>query len=297
MRNHKSQKPQIWTVLDALQWTAGFFLSRDIDSPRLTAELLLAEVMGVGRIDLYIRHDQPLTEAELASYRKMIRRRVRREPVAYILKSTEFWGLPFSVTPDVLIPRPETEHLVEAALARLPLDTAGSKKIIDLGTGSGAVVVSLAKERPGHIYFAVDRSYPALRVAAKNAEENNVFEQICFFAGNWLEAVDSGKAGFDIILSNPPYIPSDDIGALQPEISEYEPRTALDGAKDGLEAIRLIVGQAPEYLVQGGFLLMEIGYDQKSAIEEFCRKQGCFRDIEFVKDYGGHYRVAILQKR
>lgn len=297
MRNHKSQKPQTWTVLDALQWTAGFFLSRDIDSPRLTAELLLAEVMGVGRIDLYIRHDQPLTEAELASYREMIRRRVRREPVAYILESTEFWGLPFSVTPDVLIPRPETEHLVEAVLARLPLETAGPKKVIDLGTGSGAVVVSLAKERPGHIYFAVDRSYKALRVAVKNAEQNNAFEQICFFAGNWLEAVDPRGPGFDIILSNPPYVPSDDIGALQPEISEYEPRTALDGAKDGLEAIRLIVRQTPEYLVPEGFLLMEIGYDQKSAVEELCRKQGSLRNVEFVKDYAGHYRVAILQKR
>lgn len=297
MRNHNSRKPQTWTVLDALQWTAGFFRSRNIDSPRLTAELLLAEVMGVGRIDLYIRHDQPLSKTELASYRKMIRRRVKREPVAYILESTEFWGLPFSVTPDVLIPRPETEHIVEAALARLPKQSPEKKRIIDLGTGSGAMVVSLAVERPGHIYFAVDKSYPALQVAKKNAELNGAAELICFFAGNWLDAVNQAVPGFDIIVSNPPYVPSGDVPDLQPEISRYEPHMALDGRKDGLEAIRLIVCKAPEYLVQGGFLLVEIGYDQKPALEELCRGQEVFSNIEFIKDYAGHYRVAVLQKR
>ncbi|MCF8110943.1 MAG: peptide chain release factor N(5)-glutamine methyltransferase [Desulfobacteraceae bacterium] len=297
MRNHNLQKPQTWTVLDALQWTAGFFHSRNIDSPRLTAELLLAEVMGVGRIDLYIRHDQPLSEAELASYREMIRRRVKREPVAYILASTEFWGLPFSVTPGVLIPRPETEHLVEAALARLPQETTKKKRIIDLGTGSGAIVVSLAVERPGNVYFAVDKSWTALQVAKKNAGLNGAAERICFFAGDWLDAVNPAAPGFDIIVSNPPYVASDDIAGLQPEISRYEPRMAIDGRKDGLEAIRLIVCKASEYLVQEGFLLLEIGYDQKSAVEDLCRRQEVFGSIEFIKDYAGHYRVAVLQKR
>lgn len=297
MRNHNSKKPLTWTVLDVLQWTADFFRSRGIDSPRLTAELLLAEVMGVGRIDLYIRHDQPLSETELSSYRNMIRRRVKREPVAYILGNTEFWGLPFYVTPDVLIPRPETEHLVEAALARLPKESSDRKRVIDLGTGSGAVVVSLAVERAGHIYFAVDKSYPALQVAGKNAEQNGAGERICLFGGNWLEAVDPEGAGFDIIVSNPPYVPSYDISGLQPEISSYEPRMALDGREDGLEAIRMLVGKASEYLVPDGFLLLEIGYDQKSAVEDLCRRQDSFRSIEFLKDYAGHYRVAVLQKR
>lgn len=290
------QKQQVWTVLDVLQWTAGYFHSRHIDSPRLTAELLLAEVLRVERIDLYIRHDQPLSETELASYRQMIRRRVLREPVAYILKTWEFWGLPFTVTPDVLIPRPETEHLVEAALARLPLENGEAKRIMDLGTGSGAVVVSLAAERPGNLYFTVDRSYPALQVAKKNAARNRVSEQICFFAGNWLEAVDSAARGFDMIVSNPPYVPSDQFSELEPEISEYEPRVALDGSKDGLEAIRCIVDKAPRYLADGGFLIMEMGCDQKAAVAELSRNRNAYGNMEFIRDYGGHDRAAVLQK-
>lgn len=296
MRNHKSQKPQAWTVLDALQWTAGYFHSHDIDSPRLTAELLLAEVLGTDRIELYIRHDQPLSQKELASYREMIRRRVRREPVAYILGAKEFWGLPFIVNPDVLIPRPETEHLVEAVLARLPAEGGDSKRIIDLGTGSGAVVISLAVERPQNLYFALDRSLPALKLAQKNAVQNRVAGQIRFFAGRWFDAVGSEACGFDIIVSNPPYVSSDQFSDLQPEIRGHEPRIALDGSSDGLGAIRSIISGAPEHLVQGGFLLIEIGCDQKEAVEEFNHGQEAFGDIEFVRDYGGHYRVAVLRK-
>ncbi|MFO7930879.1 MAG: peptide chain release factor N(5)-glutamine methyltransferase [Thermodesulfobacteriota bacterium] len=296
MRNHKSQKPQTWTVLDALQWTAGFFHSRHIDSPRLTAELLLAEVMGVGRIDLYIRHDQPLSANELASYRGLIRRRVSREPVAYILGTREFWGLPFEVNRDVLIPRPETEHLVEAALFRIPGETNDPGRIIDLGTGSGAVVVSLAVERPGNMYFAVDRSYPALKLAEKNAAQNGVAGNIRFFAGRWLDAVDPGGPGFDMIVSNPPYVRTCDLADLEPEIREYEPLPALDGKKDGLGAVRTIASLAPAHLKPEGFLLMEIGYDQKEAVEELCRELGAYREPEFVRDYGGHDRVAVLRK-
>lgn len=290
------QKPQTWTVLDALQWTAGFFQSRHIDSPRLTAELLLAEVMGVGRIDLYIRHDQPLCANELASYRELIRRRVRREPVAYILGTREFWGLPFEVNRDVLIPRPETEHLVEVALPRLSAETNDISRVIDLGTGSGAVVVSLAVERPGNLYFAVDRSFPALKLAERNAAQNGVAGNIIFFAGSWLDAVDPGGRGFDMIVANPPYVRTGELPDLEPEVGEYEPLMALDGNKDGLEAVRTIASLAPAHLKPEGFLLMEIGYDQKKAVEELCGELGFYREPEFVRDYGGHDRVAVLRK-
>ncbi|MFW6080607.1 MAG: peptide chain release factor N(5)-glutamine methyltransferase, partial [Desulfosalsimonas sp.] len=293
---HKSQKPQTWTVLDALQWTAGFFDSRHIDSPRLTAEILLAEVMGVGRIDLYIRHDQPLSAEELASYREVIQRRVRREPVAYILGNREFWGLSFTVNRDVLIPRPETEHLVEAALLRMPAEADEPGRIIDLGTGSGAVVVSLAVERPKNNYFGVDLSYPALKLAEKNAAQNGAEGRIRFFAGRWLDAVDPGGPGFDIIVSNPPYVPSGHIADLDPEVRDYEPLTALDGRKDGLEEIRSIAAQAPAHLKNAGFLLMEIGYDQKEQVADICHELNAYRDPEFIRDYGGHDRVAVLQK-
>ncbi|MCF8035366.1 MAG: peptide chain release factor N(5)-glutamine methyltransferase [Desulfobacteraceae bacterium] len=296
MPNHKSQKPQTWTVLDALQWTAGYFDTHHIDSPRLTAEILLAAVLGLQRIDLYIRHDQPLSGPELAGYREMIRRRVRREPVAYILREKEFWGREFLVTPDVLIPRPETEHLVEAALARLPDETDPARRVIDLGTGSGAVAVSLAADRPGHIYFAVDRSHAALRVARKNAWQNGVSGRIHFFAGSWMEAIRQDGPGFDLIVSNPPYVPSGQIGELQPEIHDHEPRMALDGQGRGMAAIETIIRGAPQHLAPGGVLLLEIGYDQKAAILEFSDQVGVYGDPGFIRDYAGHDRVAILQK-
>ncbi|MBS3809469.1 MAG: peptide chain release factor N(5)-glutamine methyltransferase [Desulfobacterales bacterium] len=297
MQNHKSRKPQTWTVLDALQWTAGFFDSRHIDAPRLTAELLLAEVLGLNRIDLYIRHDQPLLDNELARYREVIRRRAKREPLAYILEKKEFWDLEFIVAPEVLIPRPETEHLVEAALERLPEDADNIKRVIDLGTGCGAIVVSLAVYRPQNLYFGVDRSYRAVRVAKENAKRNDSGQRLHLFVGDWLEPVNSGACGFDMIVSNPPYIPSAQIDSLEPEIHNFEPRLALDGLEDGLFAIRAIIDTAPRHLDSGGFLLMEIGYDQKDAVTTLCQKTGCYRDIEFVRDYGGHNRVAVLQKR
>jgi release factor glutamine methyltransferase len=260
MRNPKSQKPPTWTVLDALQWTTGYFDTHQIDSPRLTAEILLAAVLHLTRIDLYMRYDQPLSEDELAGFRKMIRRRIRHEPAAYILGEKEFWGYSLIVTPDVLIPRPETEHLVEATLARLPEHDGRAAQIMDLGTGSGAIVVCLAAQRPGNKYFAADISVFALQIARQNALRHNVAECIHFFAGHWLSAVSSHKAGFDMIVSNPPYIASAHLKQLQPEVRQYEPRLALDGADNGLCAIGQILSTAFRHLVPGGFLLMEIGW-------------------------------------
>ncbi|MFO7862155.1 MAG: peptide chain release factor N(5)-glutamine methyltransferase [Desulfosalsimonas sp.] len=296
MSNPSPRKMPTWTVLDALQWTAGYFDTHGIDSPRLTAEILLAAVLQTTRIDLYMRHDQPLAEEERAAFRQMIRRRVSHEPVAYILGEKEFLGRSFTITPDVLIPRPETEHLVEAALERLPENDGHSRKILDLGTGSGAIVVCLAAQRPENRYFAMDRSLAALQVARKNAAAHGVARLIDFFAGSWLSPVNADCAGFDMIVSNPPYIPSARFRDLQPEVSQYEPRMALDGAGDGLFAISQILRTALDYLLPGGFLLMEIGWDQKAAAEKLCRGTGAYAPAEFVRDYGGHDRVAVLRK-
>lgn len=297
MRNPKSQKQPTWTVLDALRWTAGFFDSHQIDSPRLTAEILLAAVLRTTRVELYMRHDQPLAPAELAAYREMIRRRVRHEPAAYILREKQFWGLDFLVTPDVLIPRPETEHLVEAALDRLPEKDDAVHRVLDLGTGSGAIVICLAAKRPRHLYYASDRSVPALRVARQNAVRHGTAERIRFFCGDWLAPVNPAWPGFDLIVSNPPYVPSAEISRLAPEIRDHEPRPALDGDTDGLAAIGRIVSAAPDCLKDGGFLLVEIGWNQRAAVAGLCRRAGGCDDIEFVKDYAGHDRVAVLRKR
>lgn len=294
MRNPRSQNPPTWTVLDALKWTAGYFQTRRIDSPRLTAEIILSAVLGVTRIELYMRHDQPLCENELAAFRQMIRRRVAREPVAYILGEKEFWGYPFKVTPDVLIPRPETEHLLESALNLLCENNGRKRRIIDLGTGSGILAICLAIQRPDNIYFAVDRSPAALEVARKNARLHSVEGRIGFFAGSWLESVNPRGSGFDMILANPPYIPSVEISRLEPEVNEFEPRLALDGAESGLGPIREIICKAPFHLISRGYLLMEIGWDQKEAVDELSAGTGMYAKAQFVKDYSGHDRVAVL---
>ena len=174
-----------WTILKILQWTTAYFKSQLVDSPRLTAEILLAHVLEIDRIDLYLRFDQPLNRHELAVFKGLMKRRLYREPVAYIIGTREFYGIDFTVTPDVLIPRPETEFLVEEALKLIPLDTSsGRYRLIDVGTGSGAVAIALAANRPGHFYIASDISKKAIIVASQNANQNSVSKDIFFWAGS-----------------------------------------------------------------------------------------------------------------
>ena len=207
MRNPEPPPDLPWTILKTLQWTTAFFKSHHIDSPRLTAEVLLAHTLNIRRIDLYLRFDQPLTPPELAIYKAFIKRRAGREPLAYITGSREFYGLDFAVTPDVLIPRPETEFLVEEALRILPQDgLADSRRVLDLGTGSGAIIISLATRRPGHFFAASDKSVKAVSVAACNARTHRVEDQIRFFAGDLFAALTPEGPGFDLVVSNPPYV-------------------------------------------------------------------------------------------
>lgn len=292
MRNQSPPGDAPWTILRVIEWTSAYFNTHRIDSPRLTAEILLAHTLGISRIDLYLRFDQPLSDAELARYKGLVRRRVNREPVAYITGQKEFFGLDFALSEQVLVPRPETEHLVEAALGRLNHGT--TKRVLDVGTGSGAIVVSLAAHRPGHRYFASDISMPALLLAASNARRHRVGHRIGFFAGDLLESV--GPARVDMIVSNPPYIPMKEIGGLDPEVSRYEPRRALNGGPDGLVQIRRIIKAAPKCLRNGGFLLMEIGHDQREAVSRISGAARAFTETVFVKDYAGYDRVLILKK-
>jgi len=303
--NHPSEKNEIqWDILNILRWTANYFQSHNIENPRASAEILLAHALNLERIDLYIRYDQPLCKDELAIFRGLIKRRVKNEPVAYIVGHKEFWSLDFLVTEDVLIPRPETESLVEAILPLLPSINSNfqnkkeaSKRILDMGTGSGAIILALASERPGHLFFASDRSEKAVQVARENAKRHHLEESVSFLCGNWFEPFKTGQNQFDIIVSNPPYIRTADIKGLQPEISRYEPVTALDGGNDGLSAVRDIILAAPHYLAKGGYLLLEIGYDQKDDVNKIAGSCNDYEDILFIKDYSAHDRVVRMRKK
>ncbi|MBU4318454.1 MAG: peptide chain release factor N(5)-glutamine methyltransferase [Proteobacteria bacterium] len=289
-----------WTIIELITWTTGYFKTHNIDSPRTTAEIFLAHVLSLRRIDLYLRYDQPLTEEELSQFKALIRRRIRREPVAYILGLREFWSLELQVTPHTLIPRPETECLIEASLSCLPefspsAENGKACKIVDLGTGTGAIILSLASERPGHEYFAVDRSVEALKTAKQNAAKHGFENRVHFLAGDWLSAFKTGPM-FDMILANPPYIPTKTIALLQPEIFQYEPLSALDGGPDGLDCLRQITLSAHRFLKPGGYLILEMGHDQKAGMERIAAEASVYDSVAFSKDYGGNHRVVKMQK-
>jgi release factor glutamine methyltransferase len=286
-----------WTILKLLSRTGEYFTSHDIENPRADAEILLAHCLGLNRIDLYVQYDKPLSAEELSRYREMVRRRGRREPVAYITGEKEFWSLSLKVTPDVLIPRPETECLVEAALAALEKSVGpGHGRVLDLGTGSGAIILALAAERPNDHLVAVDRSASALAIARENAGRHDMDSRVRFLNGDWFEPLDQEK-GFDLIASNPPYIRRDDIAHLQPEITAFEPVSALDGGPDGARCLVHIIHTAPKYLRASGSLLMEMGHDQAALLEAIAGQTGCYETPTVLKDYSGLDRVFHLRKK
>ena len=285
--------PETWTILKLLKWTTAYFKSHRIEQARAAAEMFLAHTLGVGRIDLYVQYDRPLESRELEIFKGFVQRRMRREPVAYIVGKKEFWSMDLKVTSDVLIPRPDTETLVETAFTIVPPEPGPSPlNILDLGTGSGAIVLAMASERPSHSFYAVDRSEKALAVARDNARMRELDKTITFLRGNWFDPVRNLGRYFDVILSNPPYVSSHEFEVLPPEITQYEPLEALDGGSDGLEAIRLIIKQASDSMVPGGWLLFEIGHDQWAAVEKLIAGSGAYSDWVVIKDYSGHDRVV-----
>jgi release factor glutamine methyltransferase len=299
MQTPPSPRDTEWTILNLLKWATGYFTSHGIDSPRATAEILLAFLLKLKRIDLYLRFDQPLQKNELAEFKFLIKRRVNREPVAYITGKKEFWSLEFEVNPYVLIPRPDTETLVETALnCLLPADISSDPAglILELGTGSGAIVLALASERPAYRFIATDVSLKALDTARANAGRHHLESAVQFVAGNWLDPFSPEKPVFDMIVSNPPYIPSGNIPDLQPEVNRFEPLLALDGRSDGLGAIRNILFSAHPLLKLQGVLLLEMGFDQKSAVADLIQNCGHYPRFHFHKDYAGHDRVVVVHK-
>lgn len=297
MRNSAASSGDDWTIIKLLGWTTSYFASHAIESPRAGAEILLAHVLNLRRVDLYLRYDQPLTQTELDRYKTLIRRRVRREPVAYITGCREFWSMNLTVSGDVLIPRPETECLVEQVLAELPTeDTAEPLHILELGTGSGAIIVALAASLCRSVCFASDVSERSVRVARENADRHGLDGRVHFFCGDWTRPLRFNRI-FDAIVSNPPYIPSGQIKTLEPEIHLYEPLRALDGGEDGLASVRRLITQAHRFLRPGGCLLLEIGHDQQEAVRQIAATAGQYEDPLFTKDYAGYNRVVRMRKK
>ncbi len=298
MQNQPTSQDPEWTIIKLIGWTTSYFKSHDIESPRITAEILLAHVLNFDRIDLYLRYDQPLNDKELGLFKMLIKRRINREPVAYIVGTKEFWSMDLAVTPEVLIPRPETECLVEAALDFLPDNSVMKpKRVLELGTGSGAVILALASTRPNHLFFASDRSLNAVKLARKNARHHGLDTRVNFFCADWFSPLHASTLPFDVIISNPPYIPTKVIAQLQPEISRYEPTAAIDGQEDGLDCLRLIISNAHRYLKKKGRLLLEMGHDQRTPIQKIIESCAVYEDIIFTKDYGGYDRIVQMQKK
>ncbi len=277
-----------WTIKALLAWTADHFAKKGLESPRLDAELLLAHVLACKRIDLIVRYDEQPNEAQRAAFRSLVQKRLERCPTAYLVGTREFYLLPFEVNAAVLIPRPDTETLVDVGIEFLKKRPAPT--VLDLGTGSGCVAVCLAHNVKAARVTAVDVSPDAVAVAERNAVRNGVADRIDFRVGNLFAAVEPGTR-FDLIVSNPPYIPPSEIETLMPEVKDHEPRLALDGGTDGLAFYRRLTAEACGWLKPGGLLTVEIGHTQGNAVRELFDAAG-LRSVAEVKDRGGRPRVV-----
>jgi release factor glutamine methyltransferase len=284
------------TLRGVLMESARFLLGAGIESAAIDAEVLLRRVLEIERAELYSTLDEPLSTDRQLQFQEMLLRRARREPVAYITGRKEFWSLDFIVTADVLIPRPETELLVEVGLERLAHFVGKPPLILDIGTGSGVIAVCLAKERPDAGIWAVDISAAALEIACKNVKYHGVSDRVHLMQDDLFAALGAKTRGFDLIVSNPPYIRTGEISLLEPEIREWEPMTALDGGVDGMDIYRRIIGEAHEYLAPGGHIVLEIGADLGKTVAELFTSSGFYGPVSVYPDYAGKDRVIAAVK-
>lgn len=281
---------EAWTVRRVITWLHGDLQKRGIESARLDADLLVAHALKQKRLSLYLDLDRPLEDAELRTIRALVERRRAFEPIAYILGEREFYGRGFEVNRDVLIPRPDTETLVEQTLIALR-NGDGAERVLDLCTGSGAVALTLAAELPARKVLATDVSEAALAVAARNAERLGLTERVELRQGDLFAAVPEGER-FAAITANPPYIGADELLTLAPDVRDHEPALALDAGSDALSFYRRIVAEAPRFLIDGASLLVEVGYTQSSAVQTLFREAGLV-DVRSAKDLAGTERVVI----
>ncbi|MDR1486876.1 MAG: peptide chain release factor N(5)-glutamine methyltransferase [Deltaproteobacteria bacterium] len=279
-----------WNVADILATTADFLAKKNPSSPRLEAELLLSEVLGLKRVQLYINFERILTTSEVDAYRELVRRRAAREPIAYILGRKEFYKLDLTVSPSTLIPRPETEHLVDEAIRILKRLNLAQAKVADIGCGSGAIALALASNLPQITVSAVDISAEALEVAEQNAKKHNLAERIRFFAGDLTEPLVGER--FDVICANLPYIPHEEMANLAPDVALFEPKSALDGGVDGLEPIQKLLTNVTDFLSPQGHLLLEIWPSSIGKLQELAGRFG-LNPQEPVLDYSKKPRIFV----
>ncbi|MBI4081046.1 MAG: peptide chain release factor N(5)-glutamine methyltransferase [Candidatus Lambdaproteobacteria bacterium] len=306
-----SRAASTWTVAALLKWCEGYFREKGLPSPRLDGELLLAHVLGLRRLDLYLQFDRPLTQAELAAFRPLVQARAARRPVAYLTGEAGFWGLTLAVRPGCLVPRPDTETLVEAALgaiaalrAAMAVPTGNPEApltLVELGTGTGAIPLALCAETRGLTCVSVERSAEALACARENRARHAALlaprsNDLRLVRGDRLEALHPAFRPH-LLVSNPPYIPSAAIAGLEPEVAQAEPRAALDGGPDGLDFHRNLLAFAAERLAPGGRVLFEIGHDQAEAVRALAAAHPTLREIELRRDLAKRPRVFHAERR
>lgn len=286
-----NSEKEIWTIIKILKWTEDFFQQKNIASARLDAEVLLAKVLGYERIQLYVRYEQPLTKEELSKYREMIVKRAQGWPVAYILGTKQFMHFELKVTPAVLIPRPETELLVEGVL-QLPLAENETITVLDLCTGSGAIGLALAMYRPNWQITSSDISAAALQVAKENATNYQLNERIRFIESDLFQSIP--VAAYQVIVANPPYIALKDKASLSREVLQ-EPAQALFAPKEGLALYARLAQEAVRYLAPQGWIALEYGQGQATAIIELFKAAG-YSKFEVRADYAGIERMLFIQR-
>lgn len=293
--SHTAPDPGPWTVARLLQWTRDYLARQGVESPRLCSEILLAHALDCERLHLFTRYEEIPAEAAVTRFRTGVRDAAAGKPIAYITGTKEFYSLALTVTPDVLVPRPETELLVERTITLVRKAGLRGPRILDLGTGSGCIAIALAVQLPEAEIAASDVSAAALAVARDNAARHGVAERIDFREGDLLAPWADAQRAFDVIVSNPPYVAERARATLAPTVREFEPAGALFAGTDGLDVIRRVLAEAPPRLAPGGDLLVEIGHDQADAAGALASDRGWVAPTTY-RDSGGHLRVLHVQR-
>jgi release factor glutamine methyltransferase len=290
------------TLRDSLQWGITVLQKKGIKSPRLDSEVLLANTLGLDRLRLLLEHQSVLDNKDLRRFKSLIKRRASKEPVHYIIGEKEFWSLIFKINKDVLIPRPETEFLIEGALEIVEeygLESLNIKReitILDLGTGCGNIPVALTKELKNCFVYALDQSEKALKVAKENLILHSVQDRTLLIKGDFCKDLGFKKGCFDIIVSNPPYVSVHELKRLSKEVKDFEPIDSLNGGRSGLDYINEIIIKSPYFLKDKGFLLLEIGKDQRDSVQGMIENRGLYANIRVKRDLAGIERVIMAQK-
>ena len=288
---------EIWTIQKLLNWITRFLEEKNIDSPRLSAELLLSHVLSLKRIELYTQFDKIVEQQQLSILRDLVKRAGQNEPVPYLVGKTEFYSIELDITPDCLIPRPETELLVERAVEFLR-ERQGPQLICDLCTGSGCIAVAIAKNFPDAHITATDISDAALSVAARNIEKHALAGRVDLLCGDLFDPIlpQLDKSPFDLIVCNPPYVTTSEYEALEPNVRDYEPRIALHAGLDGLDIYRRIAEKADAFLKPDAALMLEIGHAQGPAVRTLLESPALFTNIRIEKDFHNNDRIVTASK-